>query len=292
VYNKTDVLGLQTFLHEKFAVWASSGSSVEERWNNFKNIVCESLERFVPCKILRKNSDPEYYNKEIKRLKSKVRKVYNRRKLGIHHMEELQQLSRKLLAAKKATQEAFLKSLLRREDKCWSEFYKYVKRHKGNRENIPAIKDPYGRIITDSIDKANSFNSYYSTLFSSEGNIPHMQGESTGEPFTIDIKIIRRRIRAIRRNKSVGPDHVSGEILKLGGKAMILYLARLLDITMNNGTLPGDWKTATVIPIHKGGDRSLVTNYRPVSLTPVVCKQMEFTIASYLRQVWDKNDWL
>ena len=73
---------------------------------------------------------------------------------------------------------------------------------------------------------------------------------------------------------------------------MIPYLAHLLDITMNNGTMPGDWKNATVIPIHKGGDRSLVTNYRPVSLTSVVCKQMEHVITSYLRQVWDKNDWL
>jgi len=33
---------------------------------------------------------------------------------------------------------------------------------------------------------------------------------------------------------------------------MIPYLARLLDLTMNNGTLLGDWKKATVIPIHKG----------------------------------------
>ena len=42
----------------------------------------------------------------------------------------------------------------------------------------------------------------------------------------------------------------------------------------------------------QGGDRSLVANYRPVSLTSVVCKQLEHVIASYLRQVWDKNDWL
>jgi hypothetical protein len=130
-----------------------------------------------------------------------------------------------------------------------------MKRWKRNRENIPAIKDYKGRIITDSIDKANSFNSYYSTVFSSESNIPHMQGENTGKPFTNDIKIIRRRITAIRKNKSVGPDHVSGEILKLGGEDMIPYLARLLDITLNNGTLPGDWKRATVFPIHKGGDQ-------------------------------------
>jgi len=73
---------------------------------------------------------------------------------------------------------------------------------------------------------------------------------------------------------------------------MIPYFARLLDITMNNGTLPFDWKRATVFPIHKGGDRSLVTNYRPVGLTSVDCKQMEHVLASYLRQVWDKNDWL
>jgi len=41
---------------------------------------------------------------------------------------------------------------------------------------------------------------------------------------------------------------------------MISYLARLLDMTMNNGTLLGDWRRAMVFPIHKGCDRSLVTN--------------------------------
>jgi len=30
VYNKTDVLGLQTFLRDKFAVWASNGSCMED----------------------------------------------------------------------------------------------------------------------------------------------------------------------------------------------------------------------------------------------------------------------
>ena len=47
-----------------------------------------------------------------------------------------------------------------------------------------------------------------------------------------------------------------------------------------------------MVPTHKGGDRSLVSNYRPVSLTSVVCKQMEHAIATYLRQVWGANDWL
>jgi hypothetical protein len=242
---------LQIFLRDKFTFWASNGRNVEEIWNNLKNIVDESIERFVPRKTLRKNSDPEYYNKEIKRLKSKVRKEYNRRKLWVYCTEKLKQLSKQLLAAKKSSQEAFLKSILSKEGKCWTDFKKKKKRRKGNKENIPSIKDCNGRIIKEATEKAKTFNSYYSTVFSSEGNIPYIQSEKTNDPFTTDIKTIRRRTQTIGENKSVGPDRISGEILKLDGKATIPYLARLLDITMNNGTLPGDWKKATVIPIHK-----------------------------------------
>ena len=146
VYNKTDGLRLQTFVREKFAVWGNNGSSVEEIWNNFMNIVYESIEHFVPHKILRKNSEPIYYNKEIKRLKSRVRRAYNRRKLGVHYIEELRKLSKQLLSAKKSAQVAFLKTILSKEGKCWSDFYKYVKRYKGNSENIPAIKDESSQI--------------------------------------------------------------------------------------------------------------------------------------------------
>jgi len=62
---------------------------VQEIWNNLKNIGYESKERIVPHKTLRKNSYPEYYNKEIKRLESKVRKEYNRSKLGANCTEKL-----------------------------------------------------------------------------------------------------------------------------------------------------------------------------------------------------------
>jgi len=120
----------------------------------------------------------------------------------------MKKLSKQLLASKKSAQEAFLKSILSKEGKCWSDFYKHVKRSKRNKENIPAIKDGNGRTITDATENANAFNSYYSTVFSSEGNILHIQSEKTGDPFTTDIKTIRRRVKAICKNKSVGPDRV------------------------------------------------------------------------------------
>ena len=103
------------------------------------------------------------------------------------------------------------------------------------------IKDHNGKTITDPIEKANSVNSYYASLFGRERNNPQIQSTESGKPFTSSIKFIRKLLSAIGRKKSVGADGIPGEILKLGGEAVIPYLAMLLDIKMNNNAIPGDW---------------------------------------------------
>jgi hypothetical protein len=53
----------------------------------------------------------------------------------------------------------------------------------------------------------------------------------------------------MEKKKSVRPKGIPREILNLGGETLILYLARLLDITIKNKTIPGDLKKAIVFPI-------------------------------------------
>jgi len=72
--------------------------------------------------------------------------------------------------------------------------------------------------------------------------------------------------------------------LYLVEEAMIPFLARFLDIRLKNNATPNDGKIAIIAPIYKGGDRSVVGNYRPVSITSVVCKQMEHVIGGYLEK--------
>ena len=93
-----------------------------------------------------------------------------------------------------------------------------------------------------------------------------------GKTLTINIIIFKKRLAMFGKNKSVVPDGIPVTILKMCGEAMFPYLARLLDIKINIGTIPGDWKNAIGVRIDKGGDRSSVKNYRPVSLTSVVRK--------------------
>jgi len=69
---------------------------------NFKEIVFERIGLFSTKKNLgKKIGIPEYYNREVKRLKLKVRKAYNRRKLDEFLQADLKCLSRQLLAEKK-----------------------------------------------------------------------------------------------------------------------------------------------------------------------------------------------
>jgi hypothetical protein len=83
-------------------------------------------------------------------LKVRVRRAYNRRKLGEHFQADMKRLSGQLLIVsphpkKNTTQETYLWSVLQNKGNCWTEFYDYVKRQKVNRENIPAIKECNGR---------------------------------------------------------------------------------------------------------------------------------------------------
>jgi len=84
----------------------------------------------------------------------------------------------------------------------------------------------------------------------------------------------------------------SGEILKLDGETMTPYLARLLEITLKNATIPRDWKIAIMVHICNGVYRSALSNFRHIISTTLVCKQLEHVIAGYLRQLWDKSDWI
>ena len=53
--------------------------------------------------------------------------------------------------------------------------------------------------------------------------------------------------------------------------------------------MPLIWNTANVSPIFKKGGKSTAANYRPISLTCILCKVMEHIIASNLVRHIDSN---
>ena len=49
-------------------------------------------------------------------------------------------------------------------------------------------------------------------------------------------------------------------------------LARLFNLSLKEGVVAFEWKEANIMPLFKKGLRSKSENYRPVSLTSVICK--------------------
>jgi hypothetical protein len=101
-------------------------------------------------------ADPDYYNKDVKKLKLMVRKGYNRRNSWQPAVSRGTEATIKAIAISqtKCAGDIF-EDCIKNEGNCWTEFYKYVKRRKSNRKNIPAIKVISGRLFTDSIENAN-----------------------------------------------------------------------------------------------------------------------------------------
>ena len=54
------------------------------------------------------------------------------------------------------------------------------------------------------------------------------------------------------------------------------------------GSVPDDWIMAVITALFKKGDKSLPVNYRPVSLTSVTCKLMEYIIFKHIMQHLEK----
>ena len=49
----------------------------------------------------------------------------------------------------------------------------------------------------------------------------------------------------------------------------------MFNFSLDSGVVPKDWKQAGVTPLFKNGKKSEIKNYRPVSLTSLICKIME-----------------
>ena len=67
-------------------------------------------------------------------------------------------------------------------------------------------------------------------------------------------------------------------ILKELAKEISKPLQDIFTTSLREGKLPGDWRIAHITPIHKKGSKTEAGNYRPVSLTSILCKIMEGVI--------------
>ncbi|GAB0179661.1 mitochondrial enolase superfamily member 1 [Grus japonensis] len=88
----------------------------------------------------------------------------------------------------------------------------------------------------------------------------------------------------------MGPDGIHLRVLRELAEELAKPLSSIYQQSWLTGEVPDDWRLANVMPVYKKGWKEDPGNYRPVSLTLVLGKIMEWLILSALtRQVQDSQ---
>ena len=92
---------------------------------------------------------------------------------------------------------------------------------------------------------------------------------------TIKVQQIRDAFAKVKTAKSFGVDNISSYFLKLALPFIENSLALLFNTSIETSQFPDSWKVARVTPIYKDGDRTEKSNYRPISVLPVISRLFE-----------------
>lgn len=79
-------------------------------------------------------------------------------------------------------------------------------------------------------------------------------------------------------NLSSGPDGVPGVIVADCRYAFLKPMKHIFALILESSTFPDAWKISRLVPVYKKGDRSDISNYRPIAILNNFCKIFEFCL--------------
>ena len=263
------------------------GKSGIVSWEYVKEVIDRETESCVPKKRRRTGSRPLWMTRNVMRLIRKKRRVwrwYSTSGYSKKDYDEFQAYKRIQDQVKKAVRLAkrnFERKLAKDAKKNPKAFYGYMKKKTGNRVSVGPLKDSSGQLVTDDKLMAEQLNLFFCSVFTQEdcSNLPEAENIFAGEEPLEDVDITEEKVKAklekLRPDSAPGPDKLWPRVLVKLADILAKPLSIVYTRCLGEGTVPPDWKLANVAPIFKKGSKGCAGNYRPVSLTCVLCKVME-----------------
>ena len=118
-----------------------------------------------------------------------------------------------------------------------------------------------------------------------------MEGSYPSTPeLNITCARIQKLLGKLNPYKASGPDNIKPKVLKDLAPEIALILTIILKKSLETDEIPNDWRTAIVTPVYKKWDRYKAENDRPISLTCICCKLMEYIVTSHIMSHADRNN--
>ena len=151
-------------------------------------------------------------------------------------------------------------------------------------------------LVFDDEKKANLLQKQFSSVYTNEplDEIPLIEKRTnkTVKDVNITAEMVKKKLKTLNINKSCGPDDIHPKLLFELADLICEPLSILLKLSLKSGKVPREWKLANVVPVFKKGSKSIPANYRPISLTCVMCRIMESFLKDTLMEHLVNNNLL
>jgi hypothetical protein len=159
------------------------------------------------------------------------------------------------------------------------QFYAYLRSKKKSNPTVSKLKKPNGEFTTSVKESADLLVKSFATVFTNETSLSRDCNMDIISVEQIDPLIISalNELLALDVSKCAGPDGVHPKIVRIlaGNDNFVSAVTALYRSISDVRQFPEAWKRAIIIALHKMGAFSDAGNYRPFSLTCILCKVYE-----------------
>ena len=288
-FAKCDIEGLKLYFGEINWVDKFKDKTVQQ----VKDSICQEYEegvaRYVPLtKVGFENGKKKWFNRECQKAKMEkdaAWKAYRRRSRK-STWKKYQEVRNRYLQIRRSAEKEFEQDIAKKAKENPKLFHSFIRDKLKVKEQVVNLQLDNGELTETDDQICGEFNRAFQTVFTVENTPPPIIEQTTIEEevledIVISVAEVHSLLKELNPYKAGGPDNIAAYILKECADQLAEPLTYLYKLSLRTGELPTQWKIADVIPIFKKkGRRDRALNYRPVSLTSVVCKIMEKILRS------------
>ena len=301
-YKKANYVQMKQYINEKALTDQIENMNTEDSWNFIAGSILEAVEESVP-KVTPSNKDnrkkPKWFKDcNVEKIKKKSSDYH--KWLRTQDPDDWNRYAKSRNQSKSACRKAdieYQKQIAKDAKVKPKMFYAYTNSRLKVREGISDLIDKDGNKVQSDKGKADLLNDFFCSVFTEErtNDIPNCDATDSST-FLGSIEFTKekvlKKLKNIDSSKSGGPDGIRANVLKELAEELSEPLACLFSKSMAEGKLPATWKDANVTPLFKKGDKTRTNNYRPVSLTSLLCKIMEAIIRDELVSYLQRENFL
>jgi hypothetical protein len=299
--------------------------TVEKLWETIVSSLELGIKKFIPSKMSSSQNKFPWIKVTLKQLYRRRDKAYRKYKANKIRKETYLHLKHLCRIETRKAYEEYLEDILNvnvdppegqtttthSQQPNLKKLFSLLKHSKQNSTGIDTLKHN-NKFHTEDTDKAVVLNNQFQSVFTSKSplslkSLANMKvqdmadtgKEITGKPYSphkpmpdieISVNGVEKLLNNLNPHKASGPDEIKPIVLKTLSKELSPIITKLFQKSLKSGSLPNIWKMANVAPIFKKGSRSDPANYRPISLTCILCKTLEHIVSSSVTKHFTVNE--